>query len=51
MKKDIQTKNRNEILDKVLKTAKRLYFASVEKSEKAQAEKSLEKNLTGFQNE
>lgn len=46
MKKDIQTKNQNEILDKVLKTAKKLYLTSVEQSEKKQAEKSLEKNLT-----
>ena len=45
MKKDIRTKNQNEVLDKVLKTAKKLYLESVEQSERRQAEKLLEQNL------
>lgn len=48
MKKNIQTKNQNEILDKVLKTTKKLYLTSIEQSEKTRAENSLEANLNSL---
>lgn len=41
-------KEKNIILGKVLKTAKKLHLTSIEQSEKARAENSLEANLNSL---